>query len=76
MCNPTSKKLSQRPSQRHPSNVASPKNNPIVIVAINIHNIGPLKKSGGTNVMIKGMMKADTAHATDKTLMKASGSVE
>jgi hypothetical protein len=60
----------------HPSNVASPTKNPIVIVAIKVHDIEPLKESGWTNVMMKGMMKADTVHATDKTLMKALESVE
>jgi len=63
--------LPRRPSHRHPSNVASPTKNPIVIAAIEVDDIEPfLKKSGGTNVMIKGMIKADTAHATDTAIME------
>ena len=50
MCYPTSKQLPRRPSHRHPSDVASPTKNPFVIVAIKIHDIEPLKKSGLTNV--------------------------
>jgi len=34
------------------------------------------EKSGWTNVMMEGMMKADMAHASDTALMKASESVE
>ena len=57
--------------------MASPKKNPIVKVAIMVHDIEPfLKKSGWTNVMMEGMIKADTVHATDTALMEASESIE
>ena len=68
MCYPTSKQLPRRPSHRHPSDVPSPTKNPIVIVAI--------KKSSSKTVIMNGMMKAGTAHATDTTLLEVSESVE
>ena len=55
---PTSELLLRHPNHRHPSNVASSTNNPIMMVAIMVHDI----------VMMDGIMKADTAHATDKML--------
>jgi len=51
VCYPTSEQLPRRPSHRHPSNVASPTKIPTEMVAIEIHDIEPLKKSGGNNVM-------------------------
>jgi len=54
---------------------ASPMKNPVVIGATKIHDIEPLKQSGRTDMIMKGMMKAGTAHAKDTTLMKASESI-
>ena len=56
--------------------MASPTKNPIVIVAIKVHDIEHMKRSGRTNAMKKGMKKPGTAHATDTALMEASESIE
>ena len=55
--------------------MASPAKNPIVTVAIEVHDVEPLKKSGCTNVMMEGMVKTGAAHTTDTALTEVTESV-
>ena len=46
----------------HTSNMASPTKKPIVIVAVDVKKIQTTKKTRGSDMVAKGMMKVHTAH--------------
>ena len=55
-------RLPRCPAHGHTSNVTGPTKNPIVIVADDVKKIQTTKKTPGSDMVAKGMMKVHAAH--------------
>ena len=65
MCYPTRQQLPWCPAHGHTGNVASPTKKPIVIVAVDVKKIQTTKKTRGSDMVAKGMMKVhQSSHET------------
>ena len=62
MCYPTCQQLPWCPAHGHTGHVASPTKKPIVIVAVDVKKIQTTKKTRGSDMVAKGMMKVHAAH--------------
>jgi len=59
---PTCQQLPWCPAHGHTSNVASPTKKPNVIVAVDVKKCQTTKKTRGSDMVAKGMMKVHAAH--------------
>ena len=73
---PTGEKLSRRPAHGHARDVASPTEDSVVVVAIEVHDTQTAKEAFSSDAVADGVGNAHSTHSAGTTAVEASKSMK
>ena len=74
--NPSGEQLPRRPAHGHACNVAGQAEEPVMVVAVEVHDSQTAKEAFGSDALADGVGDADATHAAGKTVVGASKSLK
>ena len=75
MCYPSGEQLPWRPAPGHASYMVGSAEDPVMVVAVEVHNSQTVKEASESCAMENGVGDTDATHAAGTTVMMASKSL-